>query len=126
MKSFLVQNETYSSHRFINFLDEKFFDTLNKYLSKQLHGQNPRHLSYLQLSVYKNNARSRVLLKYQKTEFHNFKTLFRQEISRLYLDLANDFYIDGETFRNIVLSEPLFASLLGTTGRIMAVVCWIY
>lgn len=112
-QSFLVQNQIYSSQRFINFLDDKFIEVLEDYLIKKLSKKNLHRVCYLQVNIFKNNSHSSLLINYKKTHIFSFKRLFETEITRLFIDLENSFLIDKETFMMKLKSDPLISIFLG-------------
>ena len=117
MQSFLVQNQIYSSSRFINFLDEKFHDVLKTYLKKNLLKSQENQVKYIELVIFKNNHKSSLLVNFRLTPCSSFKRLFRKEISKLFVDVNNSFWINKEGFYKRIMAESLLCILLGVPSK---------
>ena len=113
MQSFLVQNQIYSSSRFINFLDDMFHEVLKTYLKKNLSILQKNEIKYIELVLFKNNHKSSILVHFRPTPCSTFKRLFRKEISKLFVDLNNSFWINKEGFYKRIMAESLLCILLG-------------
>ena len=118
-RSFLVQNQIYSSSRFVNFLDEKFHDVLKTYLKKNLLESQKNEVKYIELVIFKNNHKSSLLVNFRLTPCSSFKRLFRKEISKLFVDVNNSFWINKEGFYKRIMAESLLCILLGVPSKIL-------
>ena len=121
MQSFLVQNQIYSSSRFINFLDEMFYEVMQTYLKKNLSELQKNQVKYIQLDLFKNNHKSSILIHFKATQCHSFKRLFRKEISKLFVNLNNSFWINKEGFFKRIMAESLLCILLGLPSIIFLI-----
>lgn len=117
MQSFLVQNQIYSSGRFINFLDERLHEVLQGYLKRHLSPLQKAQVKYIQLVTFKNNHKSSLLVHFRFTRCESFRRLFRKEVSKLFVDLSNSFWVNKQGFYQRIMAEPLLCLLLGVPSR---------
>jgi hypothetical protein len=117
MQSFLVQNQIYSSSRFINFLDEMFYDVLQLYLKRHLGGIQKSQVKYFQMDVFKNNHKSSILIPFRPIKCESFKRIFRNDVAKLFVNLNNSFWIDKQGFKQRVLAESFLCILLGLPSK---------